>query len=1009
MVESSSVRSVIASSFVALAILSVAGPAASDAGSAAPTDRTDASSPRAPPDPRAAQVRALVAGTLDVGVAPQALFDVALDDEAAIPVEAARVRAFLQAADEATRPPTPATRTRRPAANGSDAGSLRDAIAALDPAVLAQRVELDRARLEFYELGAERRAELLRADAARKAAAEPRETDEERRAREAEAERSRALEAARAARSEAERVVAEERARLIALETAVRGRRDEFQRARDDIAVRRDAVLGWQRRARDAKAAGSSEADATYDALRRALRTARDDLSLALDALNDDASTIPALGPNPLADIPPDVPAEAARARRSAVERAIGDAHADERALREERASALLEEINALNRERLALLPALSAAKRDAITGFTPAGWDQARSEARHLSLIIRYHEHATLAWIRTVRSGGAGGLSPWRAVAVLLPSVLVIGTFFWGRRRTQALLRWADSRLAADDRAERRSSPSLARRGVRLLLKAHRSVEWTLLFLVLAWLLPAGAKSLLEVQILSSMITWTLAGSLAVNLVNGVAAGSAGSVLPLEESEPGELRLRSLRLVGRTVIVFALILVVSTRLVGQGTIYRWVFSTCWFAALPVFLLLVKWWRRTVFERLERIRKRTSLQSWIMANRSGWKSFGAAMVGAVLLFTTGAIKLVRSWLSGFELARRVHAYLFKREIERIGEARAELAPLAGAPFEKLDPEMPFGRWLPCPADAVREALSRRARTRRGALVVVVAPRGMGKSSLLQAAAQEAPGCKSLVCRAETHVDELSTALEGEPPLLLIDDAQTLIEPRIGGLAKFDETVAFARAHCDETTWVFSIDAAMWPLLKRARDARPLFDETYVLAPWDEGQLGALLSDRCAAAGIAPRYDGLLDRLPPGADEIDRQDALRAKRIGYERMLWDHVGGNPGLALEAWRASLGRDDAGDVHVRPLQIPDVTKLERLPDASLFVLRAVLQLAPTSVESLARAARLRPEEVLQDLRFGKAQGFYQEENGTVRVAWPWLRAVSRHLERRQLLVSP
>lgn len=1011
---SSNVRHVIARAVAAAAILLLAGPAASqDAGAPVASTTSDAASPAVSSDPRTAQVRALLAGNLDVAVAPQALFDVALDDEAALQIEAVRVRAFLRAADEAARPAEPAARSRgrRSTVEAPDAGSLRSELAALDPALLRERVELDRARLEFYELSAARRAELLQAHTARQQAAQPRETDEERRAREAEAERARALEAARAARSEAERVVAEELARLIALETRIRGIRDEFQRTRDAIAVRRDTVLGWQRRARDAKSSGSSDADATYDALRRTLRAARDDLSAALDALNDDASVVPSLGSDPLVDVPPDIPSEAARERRATVERAIAEARRDERALRDERASALLEEINTLNRERLGLLPALSAAKRDAITGFTSAGWDQARSEARHLSLILRYHQHAALAWVQTVRTGGSGGVSAWRTTAVLLPLLLVVGVFFWGRRKTQALLRWGDSRLAADDRAERRSTPSLGRRVVRLLLKIHRPLEWILFFLALSWLLPAGARSLLEVQLLSSMVTWTLAGSLVVNVVNAVAAGSAGSLLPLEESEPGKLRLRSLRLVGRTVIVFALILVLSTRLVGEGTIYSWVFSTCWFAAIPVFLLLVKWWRSTVFERLERLRKKTALQKWILANRSGWKSFGAAMVGAVQLFATGAIKLGRSWLSGFELARRIHAYLFKREIERIGEGRAhdELAPLAGEAFEKLDPERPFGRWLQCPADAVRDAVSLRAQERRGALVVVVAPRGMGKSSLLRAIAERTAGGKVLGCRAETTVADLGAAVDSAPSIILLDDAHTLIEPRIGGLAKFDEAVAFARAHSEKTAWVFSIDASVWPLLKRARDARPLFDETYVLAPWNEAQLGALLSDRDEAAGIAPQYDGLLDRLPPGADEIDRQDALQAKRTGYERMLWDHVGGNPGLALEAWRVSLGQDDTGLVRVRPLQVPDITKLERLPDSSLFVLRAVLQLAPTSVESVAQATRLRPEEVLQDLRFGKAQGFYEDRSGSVRIAWPWLRAVSRLLERRQLLVSP
>src|SRR5690606_38351457 len=139
-------------------------------------------------------------------------------------------------------------------------------------------------------------------------------------------------------------------------------------------------------------------------------------------------------------------------------------------------------------------------------------------------------------------------------------------------------------------------------------------------------------------------------------------------------------------------------------------------------------------------------------------------------------------------------------------------------------------------------------------------------------------------------------------------------------------------------------------------------------------------------------------EDLLDKLPAGADEIDRQEALDAKRAGYQRMLWDHVGGNPGLALEAWRASLARDANGNVRVRSLQTPDFGALEALPDASLFVLRAVLQLAPAAVGPVAEATRLRPDEVLVDFRFGKSQGYFEEVDGRMRVAWPWLGAVTR-----------
>lgn len=998
--------------WIAGAVVTAAALSSAAASATAPSSlSTSAASQPFPTDPRTAQVRELLTGTLDVAVSPQTLFDVPLGDEVALRVEAARLRALLRVVAGAAQPATrPALRARRTKPDNTDVGSATAELLALDPAVLAARLELDRARLDFYDLGAERRAALLSAHSARQEAAQPRETEDERQAREAALERARALDAARTARTEAERVVADELARLVGTQTRIDALREDFERQRQEIIERRDTVLGWQRRVRDAKALGEANADAIYDALRRTLRASRDDLAKALDALHTDASAVPELGPDVLAGIPRDVPADAASDRRLAVGAAISSARRDERALKDERAANLLDEINTLNRERLDLLAALSAGKREAITGFTAAGWDQARSEARHLSLTLRYHQHATLDWIQTMRTGRERGVSAWRSTATLLPLLLAVAVFLWGRRKTQLFVRLAIERLNAADRAARMNQPHYLRRVARLLLHVHRPIEFIILFLVLSWLLPVGAGALLEVQLLSSIVAWTLAGSLIVNIVNVAAAGHRDAPQTLGENN-GELRLRSLRLVGRTVIGFLLVLVLSARLVGEGTIFSWVFSTCWFAALPVFLVIVRWWRSTVFERLARVRKKTPLQSWVLANCSGWKSFAAAMVGAVQLFATGTLKLGRSWVSGFELARRVHAYLFKREIERIGDdlSRAEFTPLKEETLDKLDPERHFGRWLECPAEAVKQALLRRARSRQGALIAIVAARGMGKSSLLRVIDAEMPGANMLDCRADTRLADLRDVFDSSPDALLVDDAHTFIEPRIGGLAKFDEVVAFARAHCDSTTWVFAIDASVWPLIKRARDARPIFDETYVLAPWNEAQLGALLADRDASAGIDPLYDGLLDRLPAGADDIDRQDALNAKRAGYERMLWDHAGGNPGLALEAWRWSLAQDAAGTVHVRPLRTPDTAKLERLPDASLFVLRAVLQLAPTRVDCVAEATRLRPEEVAQDLRFGTAQGFYEERSGSVRVAWPWLRAVTRLLERRQLLVRP
>ncbi|MBS2022336.1 MAG: hypothetical protein JST92_07990, partial [Deltaproteobacteria bacterium] len=92
------------------ALLLAAPLAAQDAGTPVSPAAVEAPAAAAPSDPRAAEVHALLAGTLEVGVEPRSLFDVPLDDEAAIKVEAARVRALLRAAEEAARPARPRSR-----------------------------------------------------------------------------------------------------------------------------------------------------------------------------------------------------------------------------------------------------------------------------------------------------------------------------------------------------------------------------------------------------------------------------------------------------------------------------------------------------------------------------------------------------------------------------------------------------------------------------------------------------------------------------------------------------------------------------------------------------------------------------------------------------------------------------------------------------------------------------------------------------------------------------------
>jgi hypothetical protein len=970
-------------------------------------------------DPRTAEVRALIAGTLAVAVEPQSLFDVSLADEGAVQIEAVRVRSLLRTVEASARP-APSQQPRvKPATSAAPADSTRADIETIDAARWAARIDLDRARLEVYSLPREQRAELLRAHAARREAARPKETDEERHAREAEQDRQKALEAAKAARSEAERLVAEEVARLIGVERTIETIREHFRAVRADLAARRDNVLGWQLRARDAKAGSPDGADEAYDALRRTLRASRDELEQALRDLESTTSEVPALAADPLEGIAAGISTDQAHERRATVEREAREARAEERAVREERASILQDEIGSLNRERLGLLPFLSEAKRSAITGFTDAGLDQARSETRHLLLVLRYHRHVVTGWIRAVRDrDGVQGISLWRVAGVAVPWLALGLAFGWWRRRSPRYLALIEARIAGNDRSERRTTPSRERRGLRLLAGVHRPLEWLLFFEATSWMLPAHTRGLLEVQLLTVIVGWTLAGAFIVDTINVLATETDPPAAGAAD-EVGRLRLQSLRLVGRVVVAFILILVLTSRLVGEGTIHSWVLSTCWFAAVPVFLLLVRWWRDTVFGRAERVRRKSRLQTWVLANRTGWKSFLAAMIAAVNLFALGAWKMIRSWIAGFELARRGLAYLFKREIDRLAEGKPPIASraLSAAALESLGPDRAGDAWVACPADEAIARLRKQIAAGHGGVVAIVGPRGLGKTALLRQLEATVPGAVQASCDARTSLTTIRAAVaarpavEGEtgpPPLVILDDAHALIKPVLRGLRSFDEVFTHARAESRGTLWIFALDSVVWPFLRRARDARPLFDEVLVLAPWTDEQIGNLLVRRNAEAAIDPTFEDLLEALAPSADEIDRQEALSAKQTGYFRMVWDYARGNPALALEVWRSSLMEDLEDRVRVVALHAPNAARLETLPDAALFILRAVLQMAPATVADVAESTRLTEAQVQNAFRFGLAHGYLVEDGGRIRVSWAWLRSVTLFLERRRLLVN-
>ncbi|MCA9624774.1 MAG: AAA family ATPase, partial [Myxococcales bacterium] len=544
-------------------------------------------------------------------------------------------------------------------------------------------------------------------------------------------------------------------------------------------------------------------------------------------------------------------------------------------------------------------------------------------------------------------------------------------------------------------------------------------------------WLLPKPAQTLLEIQLITTALSWMLGGAVVVQTIDALASDEVlGGRMVSNASESATLRLRSLRLVGRAVVVIGLILAMTIRLVGRGTIHSWVWSTCWISGIPLFAVLVRWWQPLIYERVGLVRKKTWFDTWVLGHQQGAASFFAAAAASVVLFARGIAHVVKTRVLTFDATRRALAYLFRRGLSKKAEDISQVtsAPLSPALHVALGPETHSTEVVESIADEQLDDIIHRIDAPGGGVFAVVGERGSGKTMLLGRIAETSEAIVQVRCRGdglagltaavnasldlppETPLAEAAEALasRSEDSALLIDDAHHLILPMMGGLADFDRVLDVARSHSDKCTWVFALDEVIWTFFERARGARPLFDEVIHLVPWSEGAIVRLLTHRTEEHGLSPNFgqlvaDGATDMSPE-----ERAEAVARIEASYYRLLWDYAGGNPGVALHFWRACLGLDEAGKVVVRLFDAPTTEALEQLPDDAVFVLRAVVQLGVASESNIAKATSLRATTVADALRHGLACGYLEKNDGHYCVTWNWFRAITRFLSRRHLITS-
>lgn len=1004
---------------------------------------------------------------LDPELDPQLLFSVTLNDPQAIRLEARRLRVGLVAAgfpleeeavvesDDESRPGTSTASPEKPSKSVKADKAETDKVEVkvlpanspaaeagdTDEALWQSRLKLDLVSYRFLALSdAERKALLddhaMRRDVLNKQKAERAPTEAEKKALAAEQERQEALKKAENAKTEAARRVSEEYARLL----HVAQLQAEFQTSLTQVKTASEScseeLLTWQRRVKEILTAqpGPAAMGALYAELLDQLQKRRRQFRSNLSELSALGTSIPEPGDDRLKELPPEIDRAEVLAQRSKVLQEASALEQEERKLQRASAAALMNSVQGLNQLRLELLPHIPDEERNSATGLSREGFHQAAAEFQLLSLSVRYRSFAFRQWLDDARhSSKSRKESAWTAVWLLTRWIIPLLIFIWWKRRGVEILEKFRDRLAEERRKYQKRGPDTDRseRIVSFLLRVHSPLEWLALVNATAWILPKDGSELSSASALLISLNWVLGGRLAVGTLDALSSSEIRGMGSLRrEQERAQLRMRSLRLVGMAVVVFGLILSLSSDILGEGTLYSWLVFCSWLAGAPILLTVIAWWRPAIFERFELARKKSPFEAWVLANREGTMSFPAAVFGGVYLFCYGIFRTARSWIVTYSFTRRILAYLFRRGMERQAKVSGseEYGPLPEKQMESLSPERPAPEFISSAADASLQEVIRKIASSGGGIFAIVGERGLGKSTLLSRIQQSVSEVVTMSCPrggVEAFGQELGQALRhsGSPSIeasaqfvdatllegaLLVDDAQHLIRPSIGGLSDLDEVLDLARSHSVNCAWVFAFDAVIWRFLERARGSRPLFDDVVVLKPWSEESIVDLLISRNKDAALNPSFEDLLTELPPDADEIDKAEALQKTEASYYRLLWDYASGNPAVALHFWGHSLGLSDKGESRVRLFNAPGTDDLEALPDSAVFVLRAIVQLGTAEIPEICAATSIPERQVRDALRYGAVRGYFDVENGRYRITWTWFRAITRFLYRRHLIFS-
>ncbi|EPW3767202.1 ATP-binding protein [Vibrio fluvialis] len=674
-----------------------------------------------------------------------------------------------------------------------------------------------------------------------------------------------------------------------------------------------------------------------------------------------------------------------------------------------------------LSRSKQHLLSLTDSFTHDQYTGFGPDGVKQFQVEWKQMQLNLEY---LMLFQIRSFESMlGDLLISPvpfiWSICKVLLIYFVLIG---WLRNSKHLIDLFWQSYL------KDKQSPSLLARVIWYISSANKAIAW-LIAITLSLQVLSAIKSLQHLVYLEIFIWWIWGGAIAVSLILEFTYRSSHT----SNKALIALRLSTIRRIVWTVIITGVVLQLSMRTLGKGTIYTWILTTMYLWFLLMIISVLSLWRERIFAVVEKTPDKPLWVIWAMGKKNTLLlRIPATLVAMVWLTINGIERRLIAALSNYTFFSQALAYLF-----RIEAAKQTTNIAADQNYVRVRGDETFEYILPGSFDSVlvdyaseeMKQLSRYLLTDSPAICVVTGERGVGTTTLLYKILNKVKNAEPLylscpysgynellsLLALSLGLDEDATEVQilaylrksEQTYLIAVDNAQRLVKPMVGGLSSLMRLTNLLRRSKKNHRVVMALEKSSWRFVDRARGERLLFDWVTVLPRWSEKQLAELLDSRINPDVEHPvSFDGLV--VPKQWGQEESSDEERAKQ-GFYRILWHYSDGNPTVALRFFRRSLNRNkETQQVVVRLFHTPESQELEKMPKPMLAVLRSIVQLEIASPEELSECTQLTVPEVIGIMRYFESRGYIEWAEDKTRVSDHWYRTITNVLDRQHLLVK-